>query len=128
MRIIEVIGNSMEPSLKEGQFVLTKGISYPIKRNQIVLVAYNDKLLIKRVMGLPGEIIQIKGSNILVNDDILKPFSSSINHIWELDVDQFVLLGDNASNSLDSRKFGEIDSKQLIARIIFKLWPFGRVT
>lgn len=131
-----VDGASMEPNFHTHQRVivdrLTMVLSGPARGDVVVLdsPANSDELLIKRVVGLPGEQIAIRGGRVYVNGEALnEPYVAefctyrSCEGVWELGPDEYYVLGDNRMHSLDSHSFGpvNVDSIQGIARI--RYWP-----
>ena len=143
---VEVVwGPSMEPNFHSGERILvdriTKKLS-PLKRGEIVVFyppGDNDKHYIKRVVGIPGDVFKVinceivisrNGEHYVLNEDYLDESicTEAGSRLREgrsikLGDDQYVLLGDNRSQSLDSRNIGFIDSKRIIGRVIFRFWP-----
>lgn len=134
MRVVEVYGDSMLPKLKPGQLVLAKKIdNKTIDRGKLALINYHEKLLIKRIIGLPTETVELNNGLISINGVetsepyLVYPRNTDEYIVWELKDDEFVMLGDNSKNSLDSRKLGPIKKNNILGQIIFKLWPMGRI-
>jgi len=138
----KVIGNSMSPVLQSGDkvLILTHLLSGEINRFDVVVIephGLNGKKLIKRVVGLPGEMIEIRSGYVLINDSIIQePFLKgkgdvifrSINMNQKIiPVNSYFLLGDNREKSTDSRNFGPIDRKGIIGKIFFRYWPFTKL-
>lgn len=147
-----IAGNSMVPTLKEGDVVLVSKFTYrfaKIKRNEIVAVTVNGKSYVKRVIGLPGEDIKMLKNRLYINDipytesflkegvetsgftldDVCKEGECPNGVIPE---DKYLVLGDNRPESEDSRTktFGLVDKKQIQGQVIFRMWPiqsFGTV-
>ncbi len=132
-KIIEVEGLSMYPTLKTGWYLIFKQKSVEkIKRKDIILFFNNGNWLIKRIIGLPNEFIQIKDNVLLVNDIKLDeeylpvPRSSESISQWQLGINEYVILGDNSKNSLDSRKFGNVNFPTNAYVLKWKIWPLGK--
>ncbi|OLS18389.1 MAG: Signal peptidase IB [Candidatus Heimdallarchaeota archaeon LC_2] len=129
-KIIEVEGSSMFPSLKTGWYLLfkTKNIE-KIKRKEIILHFQEGKWLIKRIIGLSNEFIQIQNNSLLVNntelqeDYLLGPRNSETISQWQLGSNEYVILGDNSNDSLDSRKFGSVNLPQNLFALKRRIWP-----
>lgn len=117
-----VNGESMYPTLQDGNIGIAKRTTISdINRYDIVIVKTEDKYLIKRVIGLPGEDIEYKNNklyinNIESNDDfsyLTEDFKTSVGE------DEYFCVGDNRQNSLDSRMLGNFKTNKIKA-ITFK--------
>lgn len=138
-----VSGESMYPSLYDGDNLIVDKISYHFvdpKRFDIVVFPFQyqeDTYYIKRVIGLPGETVQIQDGVIYINgralsesygnDEIRNPGIASA--VITLGADEYFVLGDNRNNSRDSREpsVGNIPRGDIIGRAFFRLWPFSRM-
>ena len=133
MKIIKIDGKSMKPNIDEGQYIMTRKIrNNQIQRGDIVLFNYQNKMMIKRVIGLPSEIIELRDNSLIINgnkeeETYLEQRKTKIACMWELLDNQVVLLGDNSLDSLDSIKFGPVNINQIMERVFIKLWPPRRV-
>lgn len=135
---IRVNGESMMGTLHDKDIMILDKISYrfsSIKRFDIVVVKYNDEYLIKRVIGLPGEKVEYKNNKLYVNGKVLKEnFSHMKTDDFKLDSignskvpkNQYLVLGDNRVNSLDSRIIGFIKRSQISGKTSFTILPFNR--
>lgn len=131
----QVVGPSMQPTLNDGNIVLLNKAFYnffDVKRYDIISFEYADtKYLVKRVIGLPGEMVEYKDGVLLINgkaiDDeyakITDDFSLSKFNISVIPDDQYLVLGDNRTNSLDGRKIGLISKDKIIGKVVFRIWP-----
>jgi len=105
------------------------------KLNPIQQVLANrnpQKNLIKRVIGLPGDSIQIKNSKVIVNGEVLIEDYLGSKTIGNIDIDEipsgeYFLMGDNRSNSTDSRSIGTISSEKIIGKSIFRIYPISSI-
>lgn len=121
----KVSGASMEPTLKEGDVLLINKISKDYERYDVVVVVHNGVLLIKRLIALPGETIQIKDNDIYVNGSKINDVVScntmprlAENKI-QLSENEYFVLGDNRPNSYDSRDIGPVNKNDVIGKIVF---------
>lgn len=131
-----VDGASMEPSFHTNERVIvdriTMALSGPARGDVVVLASPTaaDELLIKRVVGLPGEHVTITDGRVYINGAPLdEPYVvefctyPSCEGSWVLDNDEYFVLGDNRMHSLDSHSFGPVEAStvQGIARV--RYWP-----
>ena len=142
-----VRGDSMDETLHDGEVLLLSKISYrlnDIKRYDIVVIKdKDDDYIIKRVIGLPGDIIKYKDNNLFINEkQINKTFTEDetddfdLEEICEINDDdcsngipkgKYLVLGDNRDVSADSRTKGLINEEQIIGKTIFRLCPLTRI-
>ena len=106
------------------------------KRGDIVLFnsPYNDgKQYVKRLIGLPGETVEIRRGMVYVNDKLLVIPGVTIRRDYanlekqEIPEDEFFMLGDNRPNSADSRVWGTVPKSELIGEALFIYWPLNRI-
>ena len=139
----EVQGSSMEATLSNGDQLIVDKISYRFqdpKRYDIIVFPFryeNNTFYIKRIIGLPGETIQIDGEgNIWVNGEILEE-SYGREIIRDpglaaepitLGEDEYFVMGDNRNNSSDSRveAVGNIHRNEIIGRAFIRIWPLSK--
>ena len=141
-----VKGASMEPNFYDHEYLIIDEISYRLDKPQrgdvVVFRPPNNpsQFYIKRIIGLPGETIKIEqGKIIIINPENPQGFQLS-EQIYlpntqtqgsqqvTLGPDQYYLLGDNRSSSLDSRIFGPVKKDNIIGRVWIRGWPFSRIT
>ena len=130
---IIVNGDSMNNTLKDNDIMLLNKLSYhfeDIERFDIVVLKDEDGYLIKRVIGLPGDIIYYMNNNLYVNgvktkEDFAHGNTDFFGEVHLKDNEYFVL-GDNRENSLDSRKMGAFNRKQILGKTHYVLFPFNR--
>lgn len=131
-----VYGSSMQPVLRERQRLVVDKLTYRFgepERNDIIVLDMEDvdEMLVKRVIGLPGETVDIRAGNIYINNEPLREqlpraLASQLNiypHPVELGNDEYYVLGDNRSNSNDSRSFGAIRRDEIVGKIWLRYWP-----
>jgi signal peptidase I len=137
-----VVGQSMEPNFKNGDYLIVDEISYrfrEIKRGEVIVFKspQNPSIrLIKRVIGLPNETIEIKDGKIkIIKDNEVKIldekdyFDRFIYTAGDVKLtlkdDEYYVLGDNRSHSADSRFLGPINKKLIIGRVFIRALPLG---
>ena len=131
---IRVKGNSMYPTLEDKDIMILDIISYKlkgVKRFDIVVIDQGDELIIKRVIGLPGDKIEYKYNELYVNGKQVKdPFATNIGFTEDVSITipegEYYVLGDNRYNSLDSRVFGTFNKKQILGKTDLIVYPFNR--
>lgn len=141
-----VRGASMEPNFYDNEYLIIDEITYRFsepQRGDVVVVRIPEKqseYLIKRIIGLPGEKIEIKDGEVLVylNDgtqgNILNEsyLSEGVQTFGtkdlELGEDEYFVMGDNRPVSLDSRSFGTLHKENIIGRAWLRVWPFDSLT
>jgi len=113
-------GNSMVPTFIEGEVVLLRKVLFRFspKRFDIVKFNFNDINYVKRVIGLPNETIALKKTNISINSQVISETFVRLDFLFsdlfcKLDDDEIFVLGDNRSNSADSRTLGPIMLSQV---------------
>lgn len=133
--VIQVSGNSMEPTLSDGDvLVLLKSKHY--ERSQLCCISWQNKMLLKRVIGLPGDVVSIDTQgNVSVNGVLLDEPYVSDKTLGECDVTfpcqvpegKVFVLGDHRSTSIDSRssEIGCVDQDQIVGFVLFQVWPIG---
>lgn len=133
--IFVVQGASMQPNFKTGDVVLINKISYLVgkpQRGDIVALKFpgdpEKQKYIKRLIGLPGEILEIKNSQIFINGKLLlEPYNFCLPVLPDMKTiignDEFFFIGDNRPNSNDSRSWGTARKNDLIGKAFFNLLP-----
>ncbi|MEZ4640574.1 MAG: signal peptidase I [Caldilineaceae bacterium] len=129
-----VYGQSMEPSLHPTERLVIENVSYyfnsPQRHDIVVLdLAQMPELLIKRVIGLPGDTIEIRDGVVFVDGKaqdetfVSIPGDTQYGPISLRPMTYFVM-GDNRINSNDSRSFGPVDRSSIVGRAWLRYWPF----
>ena len=134
-----VAGNSMAPALIDGDYVFVNKMAYLKQkpaRGDIVVGNFrdmDDKKVIKRVIGLPGEWIFIENGTIYIANERhgeresigqldSEDFTASLSHnfTYRLDPHEYFLMGDNGLGSIDSRELGPVDVYKIDGRVAYK--------
>ena len=134
----EIKGRSMVPTFDDGQRVVVLKLFSDIQRGDIVIFSSQDdpgKDLIKRVIALPGERIQIRKGIVRINGKVLKEgyLEDKDYGLYDAEIDeevrlgQIYVLGDNRDDSHDSRRFGSVSEESLKGKVVVRWWPFHEV-
>jgi signal peptidase I len=132
--------SSMKPTLQVGDHIMarkTPGGFHESERGQLVVLAHpgaSDKVVVKRIVGLEGEVIETRGRSVIVNGRILDEPYATPGEIEELHHSRSVLvpegavfvLGDNRGNSEDSRHFGPVPEASIEARLLYRYFSRDR--
>ena len=115
-KIIRVNGQSMSPTLDNGQVILTSRHTDDLKRNSIVIVKYNDELIVKRIAALENDTVVMKDDAVFVNGVKLSNSSYEGEDMSiTLKKGEVFILGVNHKVSLDSRYFGTISTDMIVS-------------
>jgi len=130
---VRVDGFSMLPTLQDGEYVLVNRLAYrtdlPVRGDIIVFVSPQapDLDLIKRVIGLPGDNVEIFDGQVEVNGKILdEPYIAAApiyNGEWNVPQGNLFVLGDNRNDSSDSHAWGLLPIENVIGKAILVYWP-----
>ena len=130
---VRVDGFSMVPTLQDGEYVLVNRLAYRNhlpERSDIIVFSSpqtTDLDLIKRVIGLPGDTVEISGGAVRVNGQVLEePYIAAApvyNGEWEVPDGKLFVLGDNRNDSSDSHAWGLLPLENVIGRAILIYWP-----
>ena len=129
---IKVNGSSMSTTLENNDIMILNKIDYrfnDIKRFDIVVVDSEYEYLIKRVIGLPGETIEFKDNKLYVNGKYIKQnfkYKETEDFKYKVPKGKYFVMGDNRTNSLDSRSFGPFEKKKILGKTSLTIFPFSR--
>lgn len=132
---VQVDGESMYPTLLDNQILILKKYDHSYDRFDIVVFKYNNSKLVKRVIGLPEETVSYKNNTLYINnkeiDNIKLDAYTYDFDLSELGFDKipegyYFVLGDNRTNSLDSRMIGLIKEDSILGVTNFSVFPFNR--
>jgi len=135
-----VQGTSMEPLLEDGERIVVNKFVYrfrPIDRGDVVVFWYPrdpSVSFIKRVVGLPGDTVEISSGRLLVNgvavdESYLPPSFRDTDSLPPTEVRRgyYFVLGDHRRSSNDSRSWGEVPERYIYGRAVFRFWPLARL-
>jgi signal peptidase I len=137
----DVSGPSMEPSLHDQERIMVDKVSYlfhsPARGDVIVFTAplAPSDSYVKRIIGLPGDVISVEGTTVIVNGVTLNEtyvdpamqgnsYAPIINRV--VSPNAYFVLGDDRQNSSDSRAWGFVPRANIIGRAVLVYWPFGQ--
>ena len=128
-----VNGPSMMDTLHDGDVMILDKIGMRlngIDRFDIVVIQINNTKIIKRVIGLPGETIEYRDNKLYINDKELKDsYGSEITYDFEkvkIPENSYYVLGDNRTDSVDSRIIGVVSKDDILGHATFIIYPFNR--
>lgn len=134
-RNFRVIQTSMEPNFHDGQYLVVNKLAYhlhPPERGDVIIFhppTNPEKEYIKRLIGLPGEKVEIREGYVYIDGRRLEePYISQVNRhgSWGPSVvgqDEYFVLGDNRNNSSDSRSWGMLPHKNIFGKAWLSYWP-----
>lgn len=130
---VRVDGFSMIPTLNDGEFILVSKVNYllgNVERGDIIVFHFPmdpNQELIKRVIGLPGDVISVKNGTVSVNGQILsEPYieaAPAYSGDWAVPEGQLFVLGDNRNDSSDSHSWGYLPLDKVVGKAIVIYWP-----
>lgn len=143
-----VLGASMEPTLYTGERIFVEKLSKHVSdfsRGDIVVLhppGDDNEDYVKRVVGLPGDVIKIVNCHVYISTDgnkfiLSEPYLSGGTCTIDgpklkegvaqrIPDNMYVVLGDNRQNSRDSRSFGFVDKGRILGKVVFRFWPPSR--
>ena len=130
---VRVDGSSMAPTLADGQFVMVNRLAYKFgepSHGDIVVFRYPrdpEQDFVKRIIGLPGDTVEIRGGHVYVNglqlEESYIAAAARSQGSWTVPDDHLFVLGDNRNNSQDSRNFGFVSMDEVLGKALFIYWP-----
>jgi len=138
-------GSSMEPNFHDADYLIVDELSYRFRapeRGEVIVFNYpldTAKRFIKRVIGLPGETVEIKDGAVIITTVDGKTMTLSESYIpagfkapdmspSKLGDGQYFVLGDNRPYSSDSQDWGDLPQKNIIGRVELRLWPLNQIS
>lgn len=139
----EVVGSSMEPNLYNGNIMLVdkvvhKYVSKPYNRFDIIVIKYSEpSYLIKRIIGIPGDNVEYTSNELYINGNLVEEkfktkgitedFSLSKLNYSKIPKGMYFVVGDNRSESVDSRTIGLIKEKDIVGKPFVFIWPLDKI-
>ena len=135
--VLRVTGTSMEPTLENGQIVVTaKNSSF--RTGDVVAFYYNNKILLKRVIGVAGDMVEIdEDGTVHVNgEELIEPYvteksfgTCDIEFPYQVPDNRIFVLGDNRETSIDSRSttVGCIADELIVGKLLLRVWPMEQI-
>ena len=132
---VRVDGPSMNDTLHDGDILLLDKYDNKYERFEIVVFNYNGERLIKRVIGLPGEVISYKNNKLYINGNEIEDnyglgytenFELKDLNLTKIPDNEYLVMGDNRNDSLDSRYFGTISKDKILGSVKYRLFPFNK--
>ena len=135
--VLQIEGTSMEPTLSNGDIVLLMKTTH-FERGDLCAFTWNNKLLIKRVIGVPGDWIEIDtdGTIYLNGEKLDEPYvdqksfgECDLEFPFQVPQEQYFVVGDMRESSIDSRNtlIGCISKEHVVGKVFFRVWPFKSI-
>ena len=135
--VLQIEGTSMEPALSNGDIVLLAKTTR-FNRGDLCAFTWNNKLLVKRVVALPGDWIEIDtdGTVYLNGDKLDEPYvehkalgECDLEFPFQVPQEQYFVVGDMRESSIDSRNtvIGCIPKDQIVGKVFLRIWPFKKI-
>jgi len=136
--MLQVSGSSMEPTLSDGDIILLVKTK-KFETGDLIGFYYQNKLLLKRVIGGPGDYIDIdEDGNVTVNGELIdEPYvtakslgETDITYPYQVPENRYFVMGDNRTTSIDSRSsaIGCIEVDQIVGKVILRVWPLNQIS
>ena len=133
-----VDGESMMPNLKNNEYLIVEKFNKSFKRFDIVVFKYGKDDLVKRIIGLPGDYVEYLDNKLYINgEEIEESFLNDNITTWDFNIDligyskipdnYYFVMGDNRTNSKDSRLIGLISKKDIKGKAFFSISKFKKV-
>lgn len=135
-----VRGQSMEPNFHDGDYLIVDELSYRFRepqRGEVIVFKFPQnpsQRYIKRIIGLPGETVEVEGGKVFIESEGKKFFLQETEYLFSevntpgnikisLGRDEYFVLGDNRYASSDSRRWGKLPAEDIVGRVLLRAWP-----
>ena len=137
MPVLQIVGESMTPSITNGEIVVAlKGSGF--EKGEIIAFYYNNKILVKRVIASAGEWVNIdENGNVFINGTPLnEPYlvekaygDTNIELPYQVPDGKIFVMGDHRATSADSRNTAVdcVSDEQIVGKVLFRIWPFDKI-
>lgn len=134
-----VQGASMEPNFSNGDYILIDEITYRFRepeRGEVIVFKNprnESEFYIKRIIGLPGDEVIVNGKEVKINgvtlseDYLPAEYGISGESVFNLKDDEYFVMGDNRSQSFDSRSWGPLKRYEITGTVRLRFWPPGKL-
>lgn len=134
--VLQIFGNSMTPTMQNGDIVFSLKTN-SFQRGDVIAFYYNNKILVKRVIGCPGDWVDLDQDGVVyVNNEMLsEPYvtdmaygDTNIALPYQVPDGRLFVMGDHRSTSVDSRNtaVGCVAQEQIVGKIVFRIWPIDQ--
>lgn len=134
--VLQIFGNSMTPTMQNGDIVFSLKTN-SFQRGDVIAFYYNNKILVKRVIGCPGDWVDLEQDGVVyVNNEMLsEPYvtdmaygDTNIALPYQVPDGRLFVMGDHRSTSVDSRNtaVGCVAQEQIVGKIVFRIWPIDQ--
>lgn len=135
--VMQISGDSMEPTLKDGEIIVLVKTEH-FKTGDLCSFSWNNRTLIKRIIGGPGDWIEIdEDGTVYVNQTALEETYITEKSLGECDIEfpfqvpdnHYFAMGDHRATSIDSRStvIGSVNKGQIIGKVMFRIWPLSEM-
>lgn len=135
--MLQVYGSAMEPTVQDGDIIFAVSTDKP-SRGDVVAFYYNNKVLIRRVIGMPGDWVDLEpDGRVCINTQPVEESYLQATDFGDADVElplrvpdgMYFVMGDNRAGAVDSRHevLGCIDGENLIGKLILRIWPLEKL-
>lgn len=132
---VRVDGESMYPTLKNNDIIMLKKYDKKYQYGDIVILKYRNTRLVKRIIGVPKDHVKVKNKKLYINGKkVNDPYSNITNDFLLEDFgyskipdDYYFVMGDNRTNSADSRAIGLIKKSDILGITNFRIFPFNHI-